>query len=78
MFWRRERYPYDVTLHVCGDHPYIKDRADYPTRDETVRVHARDWNDAEKEAFIASHTIPDKWSVSVRKIERVTVKAERT
>lgn len=65
-----KRYPYDVTVHLDGRHPYIVDRVDYPSRDEVLRVFACDWNDAEREGLIAARTLPDAWSRSVKRIER--------
>lgn len=70
MFWRK-RYPYSVLMHLNGRHPYLKGpELDYPTRDIVVVVHARDWCDAEKQAF---RNVPrDKpfWSAHVRTITR--------
>lgn len=65
-----KRYPYDVTVRLDGRHPYIVDRVDYPSRDEVLRVHARDWNDAEREGLLAAGSLPDKWSWRVMRIER--------
>lgn len=67
-----KRYPYDVTVHLDGRHPYIADRVDYPSRDEVLRVLACDWNDAEREGLLAAGSLPDKWSWIVKRIERPT------
>lgn len=71
MFWRRPRYEFDVTLTLNGRHPYLEAaHLDYPSQDVTIRVLARDWNDAERRGLFAP--IEQKyWSRSVSAISWV-------
>lgn len=47
-----KRYPFTVTLHLDGRHPYLKEtHLDFASQDVTVRVAAKNWNDAEKVAL---------------------------
>lgn len=69
--FKRERVPYEVVMHLDGRHPYLKDTSlDYETRDITLVVPARDWNDAAEQAFNATSKLPDAWSYSVKSISR--------
>lgn len=71
MFCRRERYPFRVTVHLDGRHPYLEStELDYETRDVVLTVPAKNWNDAEKQAMLAARNIKNKWSWSVTSIER--------
>lgn len=73
MFCRR-REPtqiFEVTVHLNGRHPYLKDNhLDHPSRDVVLIVPAFDWNDAETQAMSAARELPDKWSWRVTAISR--------
>lgn len=71
MLFRRKRYPYAVTVHLNGRHPYLKStELDYPSRDVVLTVNARNWNDAAKQALDAASTIQNKWSWCVVSVAR--------
>lgn len=73
MLWQRKRYPYDVTLHLHGRHPYIEStHLDYPTRDIVVRVNARNWNDAAKIALRSKPSGESAWAWWVLAVARVS------
>jgi len=70
--FQRKRYPFEVVVHLDGRHPYLaSNELDFPTRDVTLTVPARNWNDAEKQAFKAAINIRDVWTVSIKSIARV-------
>lgn len=72
LFCCRELYPYRVTVHLSGRHPYLDSHdLDYESRDETLTVPAKDWNHAAKVALQAARALPNKWSWWVTKIEKV-------
>lgn len=49
---RKRRRVFTVTIKCCGKHPYITDGSlDLETKDFTLVVRARDWNDAENVAM---------------------------
>ncbi len=71
MFWKK-LYPYEVTVHLSGRHPYLKGHElDGVTRDVVLTVPAKDWNQAERQALDATASLPDKWSWWVKSIEKV-------
>lgn len=77
MFWKRPRYPYEVTMHLNGRHPYLKSkRLDYPTRDIVISVAARSFNDAEKIALRSKPENEPAWSWSVKAVRRLSSKVE--
>lgn len=66
-----KRYPFSVTMHLNGRHPYLKDHSlDYPSRDVIVVVRARSWRHAEREAFASVPRDKPFWSCSVKAIAR--------
>ena len=70
--FRRKRFPYRVTVHLNGRHPYLKgNELDGETRDVVLTVPAKDWNDAERQALSAAAGMPRMWSWHVKSIERV-------
>lgn len=69
MFWQRERRPYRVTVHLDGRHPYLDGHElDLETRDVTLTVPARSWNDASDVAMRACFGMR-AWKYSVKSIE---------
>lgn len=65
-----KRYPFDVTLHLGGRHPYLKEtHLDYPSQDVTVTVAAKHWNEAERIA-LSVEGLPPHWRRSVKSISR--------
>lgn len=71
MFWRKEKRPYKVSVHLNGRHPYLDgNELDYPTRDVTLVVPATSWNHAAKVAMEAVRCMA-YWSASVNHIDRV-------
>jgi hypothetical protein len=71
MFWRKRNGTYIVTLHLNGRHPYLSTHdLDMPTRDIDVTVKARDWNDAQWQAFRAAPN-GEYWSCHVKAIRRL-------
>jgi hypothetical protein len=70
MFWSRPKSTFVVGVHLDGRHPYLDStELDYETRDITLTVPARDWNDAERVAM--SCHMPRAWSRRVTSIARV-------
>lgn len=71
MFWRKEKRPYKVTVHLDGRHPYLDgNELDYETRDVTLVVPATGWSNAAEVALEAARGMRC-WSRSVNSIERV-------
>jgi len=71
--FRRKRFPFTVTVHLDGRHPYLASHElDFKSRDVVLTVPARDWNDAERQALVAAMTLPDVWRVNVKSISRGT------
>lgn len=71
MMFRRKRYPYSVTMHLSGRHPYLRDHSlDVPSRDIIVVVQALNWADAEIQAFKNVPRDKPMWSCSVKAIAR--------
>lgn len=71
MFWRKEKRPYKVSVHLDGHHPYLDSNdLDYPTRDVTLVVPATSWNDAAEVALQAVRGMA-YWLASVSQIDRV-------
>lgn len=67
--FRRQRFPYEVTVHLNGRHPYLTStELDYETRDVVFVVPAKDWNDAQKQALLAARAFKNWWSASVKTI----------
>lgn len=61
-----KRYPFTVTLHLDGRHPYLEEtHLDFASQDVTVRVAAKNWNDAEKVA-LSVEGLPRHWRRSVK------------
>lgn len=76
--WRRPLSSYEVDMHLCGRHPYLKEtHLDYEDRDITVTVSARDFNHAEKVALFLPH-LPKAWSRWVTGVRRTQLPARRT
>jgi len=70
MFWTRPRSTFVVNVHLDGRHPYLDSTdLDYETRDITLTVPARNWNDAERVAMACR--LPQAWRYSVTSIARV-------
>lgn len=70
MWFEREKYPYKVTVHIDGRHPYLEEGyLDKPTRDVVMTVPASSWKEAEKLALSAAFKL-DGWRYHVSKIER--------
>lgn len=70
--FRKKRYPFEVTVHLDGRHPYLQSHElDYPSRDVVMIVPAKDWNDAERQALSAGIAMRDCWRCSVKSIGRV-------
>lgn len=73
MFWcnRKELALFEVVVHLNGRHPYLTGHElDFETRDVTLRVPAKNWNDAERVALQASFKL-QSWRYSVSSIARV-------
>lgn len=69
--FRRPRYPYSVTMHLSGRHPYLADHTlDVPSRDVVIVVQACNWADAEKQAFRNVPRDKPVWSYHVKAIAR--------
>jgi hypothetical protein len=69
--FQRKRYPFSVTMHLSGRHPYLKDSSlDHPSRDVVVVVQARNWDDAERQAFRNVPRDRPHWSSRVKSIAR--------
>ncbi|TFE99367.1 hypothetical protein B5M44_03950 [Shinella sumterensis] len=71
MRWfKRKTYPYEVVVHLDGRHPYLDGHElDTETRDVTLTVPAKDWNDAAERALEASLPLR-AWSYSVTSVRR--------
>jgi hypothetical protein len=63
-------YPFKVTLHLNGRHPYLdSNKYDFETQDVTVNVTAKNWAHAEKVALYLTD-LPQSWSRRVLSISR--------
>ena len=73
MCWFRKRtYPYEVVVHLDGRHPYLEGHElDMETRDVTLTVPAKDWNDAAEQALRAAFPLR-AWKYWVRSIRRAS------
>ena len=70
-FRRKNLGLYEVVIHLDGRHPYlVGSELDFETRDVTLRVPAKDWNDAQRVACQAAFKIKS-WRYSVQSIKRV-------
>lgn len=71
FFWRRPKIMFNVTLELRGRHPYLSTHdLDYTDTMESVVVLAKDWNDAERQAFRAELRNP-YWSCRVVSMSKV-------
>jgi hypothetical protein len=71
MIFSRARYPFTVTVYLDGRHPYLEgNELDYPSRNARLLVQARNWNDAERQAWVEARKYMPWWSCRVRGIER--------
>jgi len=71
-FSRKDLRLFEVVVHLDGRHPYLTGHElDFETRDVTLRVPAKNWNDAERVALQASFKL-QSWRYSVKSITRVT------
>lgn len=67
----RKRYPFSVTMHLSGRHPYLRDHSlDVPSRNVVVVVQAKNWADAEIQAFKNVPRDKPMWSCHVKSIAR--------
>ena len=70
MFCKREKYPYKVTVHINGRHPYLETHElDKETCDVVMIVPASSWKEAERLALQASFKLGG-WRYHVSKIEK--------
>lgn len=70
MFCKKEKYPYKVTVHINGRHPYLTtNELDEETRDVVMTVPASSWKEAEQLALCAAHKLSG-WRYHVSKIEK--------
>jgi hypothetical protein len=70
MFCKKERYPYQVTVHINGRHPYLEGHElDKETRDVVMTVPATSWKEAERLALNAAFKLGG-WRYHVSKIEK--------
>ncbi|WP_089177235.1 hypothetical protein [Bosea sp. AS-1] len=70
MWWRKQKYPYRVVVHLDGRHPYLESHdLDYPSRDVTLTVPATGWDDAAKQALACSSGLNSwrRWVVSMER-----------
>jgi hypothetical protein len=71
LFRRKDLALFEVVVHLDGRHPYLSGHElDYETRDVSLRVPARNWNDAERVALQASFKL-QSWRYSVKSITRI-------
>jgi hypothetical protein len=71
LFRRKDLALFEVVVHLDGRHPYLSGHdLDYETRDVSLRVPARNWNDAERVALQASFKL-QSWRYSVKSITRI-------
>lgn len=72
MCWfKKKTYPYEVVVHLDGRHPYLTGHElDMETRDVTLTVPAKDWNDAAKQALQAALPLR-AWKYRVRSVRRM-------
>lgn len=70
-FRRKDLRLYEVVVHLDGRHPYLAgNELDFETRDVTLRVPAKNWNDAERVALQTSFKLKS-WSYGVVSMARV-------
>lgn len=70
MFCKKEKYPYKVTVHINGRHPYLEgSELDQETKDVIMTVPASSWKEAEELALNASSKLGG-WRRHVSKIEK--------
>ena len=75
-FFKRKRYPFEVDLFLSGRHPYLESHElDYENRVITVAVQARDWNHAERQAWVEARKHAPWWKCWVLAISRVSENA---
>ncbi len=68
--FKKNTYPYEVVVHLDGRHPYLEgNELDMETRDVTLTVPAKHWNDAAAQALLAAQGLR-AWRYSVRSIRR--------
>lgn len=68
--FERKKFPYEVTVHLDGRHPYLKEtHLDFETRDVTLTILATSFNDAEKQAFCGINGLK-YWRASVTQIRK--------
>lgn len=71
LFKRKDLGLFEVVVHLDGRHPYLSgNELDFETRDVTLRIPAKNWNDAERVALQASFKLKS-WRYSVSSIKRV-------
>jgi len=70
-FFKRKLHPYRVLVWCDGNHPYLRNFHDFPSKYLTVFVDAHSWKDAEKKALLQALETIETWLVSVRSITRL-------
>lgn len=48
---RRKTFPYTAIVQLDGRHPYLENGTHYPSRQVDIKVVARSWAQAEREAL---------------------------